>query len=855
MSFEQVARALTDANLTIPAGAYRDGSGEFVVRVDERFRSREQVVSTVIRRDLDGSFVTLEDLISEARIGYRDPHLITSVNGRDCVTLKILKAPAGNALSIHREVQRIVEEHTPSLAQQGVEVVLTQDSSIYIQASVSTLGWNLALGIALVSLLLWYFMGLRNAGLVTVGIPFAFLVTMILMDLTGNSLNELTLFSFVLISGIIVDDAIVVVENIYRHVQRGEPLERAIVDGTAEVMLPVISATAATVAAFLPMLIMTGSTGEFFALIPKAVSFAIVASLFECLFVLPLHYRDFGPRPRPGGVPLSERDNALLRILRWGTDGLIRFTLRGRYLSLALAFVVFLVAVAILGVSIAGIAPLIRIKFFPDDYSLYYAFIEGPADTTIERTDAKVREIARFIMADGPGYARSAVGAAGFIFNEDYEQEFGHHLGTVTVPLPDPKARAFHDPIAHLDAMRERLNERFAGEGFEIRMRAEKDGPPTGKDVNIQIVGPDERAVSALSDELLRALGDNPELGPHLTELSDNRGRPARVFRLDVNAPRARELGLTPGDAARLAASVLDGRYLGHYRLSDEEVDLKLRIDPAAIDAPEAALSIPVREHPSGPVYLGDIVRPVAEIQPGELKRYRGQRSLTITADITSGAPISSPLVAAWVRQHYARIRDRFAGATLVFGGEFEETQRSFDSLTQAFGLAVLLIYLILATQFKSYVQPLIVLSAIMFSITGVVFGTLVTQTLFTVNSFIAVVGVTGVVVNDSLVLLDFINHRYREGGTRREAVTEGIHVRLRPIVLTTLTTTLGLLPMALGIPSYSLVWGTMASTFVTGLATATFLTLFIVPVAWDLLMEMQEHRSAKRRQKTGAGA
>jgi len=857
VSFEEVSRALVDANLTIPAGDYQDASGEFVVRVDERFRSREQVVATVIRRDLDGSFVTLEDLISEARLGYRDPHIITSVNGRDCVTIKVLKTAAGNSLTIRREVGRIIEEYTPTLAKQGVEAILTQDSSTYIRASIGTLGWNLTLGIALVSLILWYFMGLRNAGLVTVGIPFAFLVTMILMNLTGNSLNEITLFSFVLVSGIIVDDAVVVLENIYRHIQQGEPLEQALVEGTAEVMLPVISATATTMAAFLPMLMMTGSTGEFFALIPTAVSLAIIASLFECLFILPLHYLDFGPRPRTGGVPSSERDNAPLRVLHRGTDGLIRFTLRWRYLSLSLVFVAFLTAVAILGVSIAGIAPLIRIKFFPDDYNLYYAFIEGPADTTIERTDEMVREIARYIMADGSGHARSAAGSAGFVFNEDYEQEFGHNLGTVTVPLPDRKDRAFQDPIAHLEAMRERLNERFAGagEGFEIRMRAEKDGPPTGKDVNIQIVGSNERAVSGLSDELLRALKENPELGPYLTELTDNRGQPTRVFRLDVDGPKARELGLTPGDAARLAAAVLDGRYIGDYRLSDEEVDLKLRLNPAAIDSPEAALSIPVREHPAGPVYLGDLIRPVVEIQPGELKRYRSQRSLTITADIRSGAPISSPLVATWVKQHYAQIRDRFPGATLVFGGEFEETQRSFDSLIRAFGLALLLIYLILATQFRSYLQPLIILSTIMFSITGVVFGTLATQTLFTINSFIAVVGVTGVVVNDSLVLLDFINRRYREGKTRREAVTAGVHVRLRPILLTTLTTTLGLLPMALGIPSYSLVWGPMASTFVTGLATATFLTLFIVPVAWDLLMEIQERQAAKRGRKMGTQA
>jgi HAE1 family hydrophobic/amphiphilic exporter-1 len=852
ISFEQVAAALTDANLTIPAGDYQDGSGEFVVRVDERFRTREQVVSTLVRRDADGSFVSVEDLISDAQLGYRDPHVIASVDGEDCVTIKVLKTREGNALDIYQAVERLIAEREPSLAKQGVGVILTQDSTTYINESMSTLGWNLAVGICLVSLILWYFMGARNAALVTVGIPFSFLVTMILMQLTGSSLNEITLFSFVLVSGIIVDDAIVVIENIYRHVQQGDPLEKAIVEGTAEVMLPVISATATTVAAFLPMLIMTGSTGEFFALIPKAVSFAIVASLIECLFILPLHYLDFGPRPEGGGVPLEERDNALLRMLRRMTDVLIRLTLRLRYASLALVLAAFVAAVGILGVSVAGIAPLIPIKFFPDDYNLYYAFVEGPANTPIEATDERVREMARFILADGPGHARSAAGFAGFVVNEDYDQEFGHNQGTVIVPLPERDQRAFDDPLAHLEDMRKRLTERFATDGFRVTVRAEKDGPPTGKDVNIQIVGSNEGSVEGLSAALLQALRDNPEIGPYLVALEDNRGQPARVFRLEVDEPRARELGISQGEAARLAAAVLDGRYIGKYRLADEEVDLKLRVDPAFLASPEAALEIPVLEHPSGPVRLGDIVRPLAEIQPGELKRYRGNRSLAITANIAPGAPVSSPLIAAWVQEHYRTIRDDFPGAALVFGGEYEETQRSFDSLTQAFGLAILLIYLILATQFRSYVQPLIILSAVMFSIIGVVFGKLFTQSLFTVNSFIAVVGVTGVVVNDSLVLLDFINRRYRAGLSRMEAVTEGVHVRLRPIVLTTLTTTLGLLPMALGIPSYSLVWGTMASTFVTGLATATFLTLFIVPVAWDLLMEAKERRAARRGASEG---
>jgi HAE1 family hydrophobic/amphiphilic exporter-1 len=449
--------------------------------------------------------------------------------------------------------------------------------------------------------------------------------------------------------------------------------------------------------------------------------------------------------------------------------------------------------------------------------------------------------------------ARSAVGFAGFVITEDYEQRYGHNLGTVMVALPAKGRRAFDDPAAHLERMRARLAARFGDDDFTVRVRAEKDGPPTGKDVNVRVVGTDEGAVAALAGAIRGVMAASPDIGPHLVQLDDDRGQPARVYRLEVDQDRAREYGLTQGQAARLAAAVLDGRYLGEYRLATEEVDLKLRIDPGALTGPASALDIPLLEHASGPVRLGDVVHPVATLQPGELHRYQGQRSVSITANIAPGAPISSAFVARWVEERYEAMRAEHPGATITFGGAFDETQRSYASLTQAFGIAVLLIYLILATQFRSYVQPLIILSAVMFALIGVVLGKLVTQGLFTVNSFIAMVGVTGVVVNDALVLLDFINRNYRRGMSRHEAIREAVRVRLRPILLTTLTTTLGLLPMAVGFPSYSLVWGGMASTFVTGLATATLLTLLVVPVEWDVIMAMKERRERRRVEKSTA--
>ncbi|MDH3556755.1 MAG: efflux RND transporter permease subunit, partial [Deltaproteobacteria bacterium] len=833
VTFDEVARALSEANISLPAGHYTDDGGEFVIVVDERYRSRQQIAETIIRRDSDGSFLTVGNVLSSARMSYRDPYVITSVNGKDCVTLRVIKTEDGNALDIMPMIEEIMARFQPLLEKEEVDAVLTQDQRVYIDDSISTLGMNLLVGICLVSVLIFFFMGLRNAILTMVGIPFSFLVTMIIMWLLDSSLNEITLFSFVLVSGIIVDDAIVVVENIYRHLQEGEPLEEAVINGVSEVAAPVIAATSTTVAAFLPMLIMSGSTGEFFAQIPIAVAAAIVASLFECLIILPSHFIDWpgwrsaekeAVKPKP-----ASKERWVMSLLLKGTNRLVDFSFRHRFKSLGLVMVAFVASVFILAVSISGKIPLIKIKFFPDEYTYYYIELEGPVATPIETTNLKLKEITEFILPGRPGQLRSATGMAGFYVNEDYQPVFGSNLGYVYVEMPRKEEQNFPenhktDPIVHLDYVRKQLA-RFEQDGWSVRVRPEKSGPPTGKDINVRVVGPDPEMVKDLAQDVYGFLNSNDKIAPHLIDLSDNLGRSNRVYRFRVDKERAAEYGLTPLAVSRLAASVLDGRFVGDFRTHDEDVDLKLKIDEKYLDAPEAALSIPILQHPSGPLRLGDLTTTESYIEPNKLDRYQTKRAITLTANIRPGAQTSTPAVVNAIGAYYQAIKGKYPGAEISFSGEFESTRRSYTSLAYAFFVALLIMYVILATQFRSYLQPLIILSAVVFSLIGVVFGKFVTQGLFTVNSFIAVVGVTGVVVNDSLVLIDFINRSYRSGMSRREAINHGIRTRLRPILLTTLTTSLGLAPMALGIPSYSVVWGSMASTFVTGLCTATFPT------------------------------
>jgi HAE1 family hydrophobic/amphiphilic exporter-1 len=862
ITFDQAASALGAADVIVPAGDFTTPGGELMLRVDERYRSRQQVMDTIVRTDADGSFVRISDIADDARLAHRKPFVISSVNGEDCVSLQLIKTRQGNAIRIAAEARRIVEQNKDRYSAEGVHLTLTQDSTVKIKDSMRVLGFNLLLGIILVSILIWAVMGFRNAALTTVGIPFSFLVTMTIMYLTGNSINELSLFSFVLVSGIIVDDAIVVVENIYRHIQAGKKIEEAVVDGTAEVFLPVVSATLTTIAAFLPMLIMTGSIGEFFALIPKAVSYALAASLLECLLILPIHYLDYGPR-KDQGARLGRRfristpshsfvveDTPFMAAARRFFNRLLLLCLRYRRSSVLVLLALFLSAIFIAGVSFSGKMPLIRVTFFPDDYSIYYVEVTGPVGTPIRTTHELVKKIAREVMADGPGMAASAAGMAGFYLNEDYMPVWGFNLGHVIVTLPALKERQFadapeNDILAHLDTMRAKLAH-FTDSGYRLRIRPEKDGPPAGKDVNIRILGNQVDRVQQAAGEVLAFLRSDPALADNLIDLEDDQGRPGRVLNFDINREQAARYNLTPGQVASLAASLLNGRLVGKYRLQDEEIDLKVMISSTPERGLQEALMMPVIDYPDGPVRLMDLCRPRFSVEPGFLNRFQGQRAVTITANIREGSGISSVSVVDRVSRWFSKRQKDYPGTALNFAGEYESTHRSYTSLSYAFFIALLLIYLILATQFHSYLQPLIIISAVIFALIGVIYGTFLSRSLFTINSFMAIVGVTGVVVNDSLVLIEFINKSYAAGLSRRDALVTGTNIRLRPIILTTLTTTLGLLPMALGIPEYSLVWGTMAMTFVTGLCTATFLTIIIVPVEWDMLTAFKERRSGK---------
>ena len=876
ITFQQLAAAIESANTKYPTGRFRKLDSEFMLDAGSKLNSQDKVLNIVVRRDGDGNFIRVAELVSNARLSHRDPSLITSVNGKNTVRLLVSKEETGDAVAISADVKRISQAFEQFHQRDGIEVVFTNDSTIEINDSIHTLGGNLILGMSLVIIVLWVTLGFRNAMITAIGIPFAFLCSILVMKLNNVSLNNISLFAFVLVTGIMVDDAVIIVENIFRHFEMGKTRHHAVVDGTAEVMLPVISSAVTTVLAFLPMLIMTGSTGDFFAYIPKTVSFAMLASLVEALFILPIHFLDWGPKRQPAKQSREESRDPYHHL----TSGLfapfwklyrrvVVFLLDHKLLCFAGMSALFFTTVAILALSITGIVPLIQVKFFPGTYYRYHVTIATPVGSSIEKTDEVVRDLSRFIMSFGQQTAQSAAGSAGFYEDEDYVRHNGNNFGQIIVTMPEQKNQEFPDnprnnPLRHLEFMRREI-QRYTQQRYDgtsavpvVKVFEESGGPPTGKAVNIRVTGPALKQAIAATDALMRFMRSEPDLSD-LVDLDSDQPALYRTVKYMPIAEKAFEYGLLPGDVTALVAGALNGRYAGNFRTADEEVDLLVRIaryddfgnpTAAGLSDPSDILNVPVIEDSASPVLLRDLVRISFESEPNVRMRYKGKPAVTITADIADGAQLSPARVQYLVKRYFQAQDDKFPGISISFGGEFESTSKSYTSLTFAFFIALMLIYLVLASQFKDYFQPMIIINAVPYALIGVVLGLLLTRTPFTVGSFLAIVGLAGIAVNDTLLLIDFMNVRRREGKELREAIIESCAARMRPVIITTVTTMLGLLPMAIGIPNRSIEWAPMATSFVAGLSSATFLTLLITPANYEFyeLMKRNVRRRYRRR-------
>ncbi len=850
VSLLQMAQALRSRDRNLPGGAIVVGGKEISVRAMAEYGSLEDIRQLIVVRRADGKHVRVRHL---ARVldTFADRATSAQVDGHPGVVLSVYKRKGSDAHKVVRRVRDAVRSFKARLPQ-GYRIKLMGDTTKQVNHTMCILYTNGLIGVLLVLGLLWIFLGLRNAIFAALGIPFAIAGGVIVMHVLGVTINQLSLFGLIICIGIIVDDAIVVVENTYRHIEAGKPASVAALLGTKEVMYPVISTVLTTIAAFLPLLLMAGVFGKFMATIPKVVTAALVASLIEALIILPSHVADFARRR--GGPEVRGRGaggGGDGRVMGW-LKGIYRRTfawaLRLRWLTLGAALALFA------GLLFAAMTQKEVVLFGDTDGEMLDVRVEMPQSTSLEATERVLAQVVKIVKETIPRQEVEAVlSQAGWSRTHLWPQT-GKNLGMVTVMLTPVKDRE-RTAQQILASLRPRLRY-IPGPVRPLELQVLQFKPPTGKPVAIRISGDNLGRLLRLAEQVERELAAIP--GVKDIGRDFHLGSPE--YRLRVDESLAALHGLSTADVASTIMTAYMGLKVSNYRTGDEEVDVVLRYpEPYRRDArsiTRLALPLPTglasgaalasrsgSAVPSGlrVLTVGDVARLDRAMGPSRIRRRDRRRTITVTANIDStvregGTKVTSQGVNRRAQRRLEGLMRANPDVRFQFGGEWEKTSESLESLGIAFVIALLVIYLILGAQFRSFVQPFTVLLAVPLATIGVIVGFFVSGNPMDMTGLIGYVGLAGIVVNDSLILVDFINQRRRQGMARDDAIREAGEIRLRPILLTSITTVGGLMPLSLGIGGDVQGLSPMATAIAWGLSFATILTLYVVPSAYAII-------------------
>lgn len=818
LSIEQLQMAIGAQGLDIPGGKMQVGRRELFVRTVGEYEQISDVGRVIVRVTSMGQTVRVSD-VATIREDFEDERTRSRLDGETDVSITIAKQSSANALDVTAEVRKIAREFG---ARHGdkLSVSFTQDTSEQVNDILSKLTRNAAVGFVTVVLVLFVVLGFRNALLAALGIPLSFLMCFIFMYNLGESFNGSSLFALVLVLGIVVDDAIIVVENCYRHRQMGKPWKEAAIDGTREVTSPVFSAIATTIAAFLPLMLLPGVMGKWFRIVPVVVSLALAASLFEALFILPSHFADWPgkhiekPRPTP---------RWLLAMIDSYT-GMLRVIIRFRYLAFALVILLLVGAVAMI--------PVLGVEIYAgEEINTFSVRVNMPAGTNLDATTKTVEQVEEVVNDLPEEEVRAVFSTPGLTITDD-DWVYRTDTGQVWLDLSPiyKRERTSDDIIAEL---REKLGGISGAEDIEIAKL--NQGPPIGKPIEVKFKGKYFDEMEAAADEIKSYLATFP----NVIEIGDDYEPGKEEVRFRVDPERAALHGLSVAQVGLAIRYAIDGVVADTLYDGDEELDVVVRLDMDRLETPEDLLNLPLLTPRGDSITLGQVAEYRVESAMTVIKRYKNQRAITVFAGINEDVEgPTSVEVNQKIEEKWEEIQARHSGVDIDFSGEFKEFAKAFAGILQLFLFGLLLMYAILGTQFRSYIQPLVIFFTVPFAFIGAVFGLWLSGNPFSLVTMYGVVALAGVAVNDAIVLISFINTKRREGMPAKEAVVEAGRLRMRPILLTSLTTIAGLLPMALGIGGASLTWSPMANTIAWGLGVGTFLTLFMIPSVYLILVE-----------------
>jgi len=834
-----VVDRIREENLDLPAGEVAEGERDLLVRTYGQFQSPDEI-EDVILTTRDGVPIHVRDVATVVD-GLEEERQVQRIDGRPGISLRIIKQATFNTVdvadTVHAELDRI-EREMPSLT-----FAILSDQSDFIKDAIAGVQSAALFGAVLAIVILLVFLrNFRSTLIIASAIPIAVMAAFSLMYFGGFTLNIVSFGGLALGIGLLVDNAIVVLENIYRHLENGEERKAAAEKGTQEVAMAIIASTMTTVVVFVPLLFLTGPARIMFGQLAYIVAFSLVCSLFVALTLIPmlasriLRYEPLEAAANESLVHKAFRvsERAFER-LDLAYKGLLHFCLRHSAATLFAGLAIFCIAVPFFRV--------IPFEFMPatdeGEIDIDAELAPGTNMETMDATFTLIEEAAFKIAADYVEHFETSFGAT------SWWRGGGGNTGEVELALKDVEERDMtSEDIAAL--LRKELPKL---PGVDVRVR------PSGglfifrilegeDDINVDIRGHDQEKAAYIAKQVRDVLETVPGItGAYLTQ--DDARPDVGVL---IDRKKAAEFGLSVQEIARTLRIIYGGQRATLYREGGDEYEVMVRLaEQDRVDADtleDLWVVTPAGER----VAVSNFIRQTRGTGPTSITRVDKERSLTVAANLEPGVPLGNIMGEVQDRLGQLPIPEDFS---LVYGGEYEDQQESFAQLQLGIILAILLIYMVMASQFESLLHPLVIMFAIPFAAIGVVIVLLATDTTLNIQSILGITMLTGIAVNNAIVLIDYINMLRRDHGLSLvDAVEQGGRFRLRPILMTTFTTMLALAPMSLGLGAGGELQAPMARVVIGGLLTSMLITLVFVPVLYTTAESLVERRRAKRAQR-----
>jgi multidrug efflux pump subunit AcrB len=844
LTLGQVAEAVRKASLDLPAGRIKTSSGEVLIRTKGRRYHAREYLDVAVLTNADGSKVTLGQ-IADLKDGFEDVDLTARFQGKPAAMIQVYRVADQNALTVAQTVKDYLDEVRDGLPA-GVDVAFYSDRSEILKSRLNLLLKNLAIGLLLVSIMLGLFMNLRLAFWVTLGIPISFAFGLLLLPRVDVSINMISLFAFIMVLGIVVDDAIIIGENIYRKQEEGYGAFKAAVEGTLEVGRPVIFSVLTTMVAFWPLTMAGGTMGKIMRNIPIVVILVLAGSLVESLFILPAHLERSAEKAairNSGAVKETRFGRWLKAFIKGPYARVIHFCTNWRYAVVTLGLVLLLLC---FGIWQAG---WVKFVFFPRvEGNTMRCYVTMPVGTPVERTRdvidrieqaalEAVAEADRERLQDAPSLMEYNLLLIGVHSGRGASRGSGGHLAQIWINLVNSEDRAIST-----SALTRRWRKKVGSipDAESITFRSEIHG--AGNPIEIHLSLDDNEQLIAAAEDLKMELGRYPGV----FDISDSFLPGKKEMQLKLK-PAARTLGLTLEDLARQVRHAFYGAEALRMQRGKDEIKVMVRYPESDRKSLGFVEDMRIRTPAGDEVPFYQVAQVKIEQGYATIERAQRLRVIKISADVDAAVINANEVRMALRDSFLPRLKNLYPGIRYTIEGVGKQQQESLADVITGFAVALFGIYALLAIPFRSFTQPFVVMAAIPFGFVGALIGHLIMGFNFSLLSLFGMVGLAGVVVNDSLVLVFTANRIRGQGTTAREAIIKAGSMRFRPILLTSLTTFAGLSPMLLERSVQAQFLIPMAISLGFGVLFGTLVTLLLIPCGYLILDDFHRFISGIR--------